>query len=178
MIYHNILENDIIALRAIEPSDIDLIYDWENNTDNWMVSLTQTPYSRDTIRKFIESADQDIYTIKQLRLMIEAKDIATTVGTIDLYEFDPNNRRAGVGILVAPEFRKKGYAKEALNRLSDYGFQVLNLHQIHANISSDNIPSQRLFTGTGFEQVGVRKDWLRTPEGWLDEFIFQRILCF
>lgn len=173
MIYHKILENDRVSLRALEPSDVDIIYEWENDTDVWLVSSTQVPYSKDLIEKYIQSAYQDIYTIKQLRLVIDAKDIDVPVGTIDFYDFDPNNRRAGVGIIIAPQYRKKTYASEALERLIDYGFQVLNLHQIYASISIDNVASLKLFQKCGFKITGQRKEWLRTPQGWLDEYTLQ-----
>ena len=59
-----------IYLRALEPLDIDVLFDWENDTDNWLVSNTQTPFSRFVLEQYIASAHSDIYTAKQLRLMI------------------------------------------------------------------------------------------------------------
>ena len=95
-----LLENDHIRLRAVEPDDADIIYDWENNTDNWQVSNTLIPFSHHTIRKYAESASQDIFENRQLRLMIMDKQQGKAVGAIDLFDYDPFHQRAGVGILI------------------------------------------------------------------------------
>ena len=68
------LKAEHIFLRAIEPSDIELIYEWENDIENWIVSNTQTPFSRFVLEQYITSAHEDIYTAKQLRLIICTND--------------------------------------------------------------------------------------------------------
>jgi len=69
------LKGDLIYLRALEPEDLDFIYEIENDEDIWQVSNTQTPYSRFLIRQYLENAHQDIYEAKQLRLAICKKMI-------------------------------------------------------------------------------------------------------
>ncbi len=58
-----------IALRALEPSDVDLMYVWENDLSIWPVSGTIAPFSRHTMEQFISTSHQDIYTNKQLTLL-------------------------------------------------------------------------------------------------------------
>ena len=41
----SLLHNDIITLRAMEPQDVDLLYEWENDTDLWTVSNTCLLYT-------------------------------------------------------------------------------------------------------------------------------------
>jgi diamine N-acetyltransferase len=52
----------------------------------------------------------------------------------------------------------------------------LRLHQLFANITSDNLASIQLFKSAGFELAGTKKDWRRTPDGWKNELMFQKIL--
>ena len=168
------LENKLIKLRALEPDDIDLIYKWENNTDIWRVSNTLTPYAKHIIKAYIESAHLDIYQTKQLRLIIETNNLP--IGTIDLFDFDPYNLRAGVGILIAEDKDKqKGYATNSLNLFIDYAFKTLGLHQLYCNISESNIASLKLFKNAGFEIIGLKKDWNKTINGFENEFILQKI---
>ena len=94
------LKGNNIYLRALEPEDLEFIYKIENNESVWEVSNTQTPYSRFLIRQYLENAHQDIYEAKQLRLAICLNDTFEAVGLIDLFDFDPRNNRAGVGILI------------------------------------------------------------------------------
>jgi len=164
MIYHNILENDRIRLRALEPSDVALLYKWENDTSNWLVSATQIPYSMDVLESYIEHADQDIYSAKQIRLIIDAKDLKNkAVGAVDLFDFDPNNRRAGIGILIDSKYRRLHYGNDALERIIEYSGNVLNVHQLYANILSENKESLALFQQQGFKMIGVKKQWIRSP---------------
>ncbi len=169
------LQGQHISLRAIEPQDIDTLYQWENDTENWNVSSTQTPFSRFVLEQYIASSHQDIYNVKQLRLMIcnvENK----AVGCIDIFDFDPNHQRAGVGILIAEKTdRQKGYASEALELLMAYSFLSLNLHQLYCNITIDNEASILLFQKHGFKITGVKKQWVREGRTFKDELLLQRI---
>jgi len=114
----NILENKDIKLRALEPSDIEILYKWENDEDSWEVSNTNAPFSRYILQKYLDNAYRDIYENKELRLVIASKEDDEAVGLIDLFDFDPFHSRAGVGILVAEkEHRRLGYGKQALECL-------------------------------------------------------------
>jgi len=166
----------LIRLRAPEPADIDAIYAWENDMTVWQLSNTTAPYSRFAIEQYVLSTNQDIYTTKQLRLIIvPVGETEKAIGAIDLFDFDPLNQRAGIGILVIKSDRSKGYATEAISLLKDYCFNTLNLHQLFCNISTDNVASIRLFTKAGFIESGVRKEWIWTENGWKDEIMMQLI---
>jgi diamine N-acetyltransferase len=173
---NNYLESELIKLRAPEIKDLDLLYKWENDTLIWIISGTVTPFSRLILKKYLHTAHQDIYQAKQLRLMIDSKNTLQTIGTIDLFDFDPVNARAGVGILIGEDKeRQKGNASEALRILIDYSFDILHLHQLYCNITSDNIGSLKLFQHNGFEIAGRKKEWIRIKEGWTDELLLQLI---
>jgi len=174
----NYLENSRIRLRALESSDIELLYLWENDTDLWHVSDTLCPFSREVLQQYIESAYKDIYEQKQLRLMIEVKDAdaALPIGLIDLFDIDFLHRRAGIGILIyAAENRKNGYATDALKLLVAYSFGLLSLHQLYCHIPENNSASTRLFEKSGFTPVGILKEWRKMPKGWQDVKLLQLI---
>lgn len=168
------LIGDLVYLRALEPEDLELIYQLENDENLWEVSHTQTPYSRFLIHQYLENAHQDIYEAKQLRLVICLKETDEAVGLIDLFDFDPKNERAGIGIVInKPENRLQGVGSEALKLLIDYAFYHLQLHQLYANISTDNLSSELLFTKFGFRCIGVKKDWNRVGTDRKDEALYQ-----
>ncbi|WP_138433649.1 GNAT family N-acetyltransferase [Winogradskyella algicola] len=169
------LKGKHIYLRALEPEDLDFIYEIENDTSLWVLSDTQTPYSRFLIKQYLENAQQDIFEAKQLRLAIcTAEGIA--IGLIDVFDFDIKNKRAGIGILIKDKAnRYKGYGKEALNLLVDYCFKILHLHQVYANISESNEASLRLFENNGFKKIGLKEDWSFDGQQFSNEYILQRI---
>lgn len=163
-----------IKLRAVEPEDLELLYSWENDNQYWVISNTVAPFSKYTLKRYIENSHKNIFVTGQLRLMIELVKTKMTIGTIDLFDFDPFHKRAGLGILIADEgFRKKGYASMALTCLIDYCFKTLLLHQLFCNILANNTDSMELFRKHGFREVGVKKDWIKTAEGFIDEHMFQ-----
>jgi len=166
-----------LKLRALEPSDVDLLYTWENDEKIWHLSNTQTPFSRFTLEQYVLNSGEDLYTAKQLRLMIGlvGDPPQKAIGSIDLFDFDPANRRAGIGIMITKNQRNKGYATEALQLLIDYCFNVLNLHQLYCNIGVDNTTSLKLFKKAGFKEIGLKKEWLLFRNNWMDEYILQLI---
>ena len=170
-----LLENETIRLRAPEPEDLDKLYSWENDPALWELGSTLSPYSRYLLKQYIADSGNDIYDRKQLRLIIELKETLTPIGTIDLYDFDPHHRRAGIGILVDPIYQKKGLGTSALNLLIDYAFSFLKIHQLYAYIPVTNTPSLRLFEQCGFETIGILKDWLSTTDGYVDVRLAGRI---
>lgn len=181
----NILEGTYTTLRAPEPEDLEYFYQWENDSEVWQVSNTITPFSRYTLRQYIESSRLDIYETHQLRLMIDKRYAAgstekeghRTIGTIDLFDFDPYHHRAGVGILIGEKSeRGNGLAGDALKTLILYSFSFLKLHQLYCNISSDNQTSLKFFQKSGFEIAGTKKDWIYGGNGtYLDEYLLQLI---
>lgn len=164
-----------VHLRTIEPWDADRIHAWENDTENWRVSNTLVPFSKHLIEQYVNSS-QDIFTFRQLRLMIALNDSQDTIGAVDLFEFDPRHQRAGVGILIEPEFRGKGVATEALQLLEEYVLNVLGIRNLYCNILEDNESSMKLFEKCGYQMIGKKKNWFSDNGVWLDEFMFQKEL--
>jgi len=161
-------------LRALEPEDLDFLFSVENDESFWEISGTQTPYSKYILQKYIENAHQDIYEAKQYRFVIcNAQNIP--VGMIDLFDFNPQHKRVGVGILILPEYQGQNFASEALDLVIDYAFTYLNVHQIFANITADNIKSIALFEKFNFKKIGIKKEWFYANSQYKDEILYQLI---
>jgi diamine N-acetyltransferase len=166
----NLLENETIRLRALEPADLNILYRWENDTSHWEMGNTLTPYSRHILKQYIDGAGNELYTNRQMRLMIELKkrSKATPVGTVDLYDYEPRHLRAETGILICPAGRRQGLATAALTLMTDYAFTFLHLHLLYAYIPLTNAPCLRLFDRCGFETACILKEWLMTSDGYVD----------
>ncbi|MFS4417166.1 GNAT family N-acetyltransferase [Maribacter sp. 2307ULW6-5] len=170
------LQGDAVFLRALEQEDLDFLYQLENNAAVWEISGTLTPYSKNVLQLYLDNAYRDIFDVKQLRLVICDKTDARSIGLVDLFDFDPQHRRAGLGIVILEEAdRGLGHGKEAIGLLCTYAFGHLGLRQVYANILAKNKGSIKLFRKLGFEEVGVKKDWIRQGNGFYDEVMFQKI---
>ena len=169
------LEGELTRLRALEAEDVDLLYVWENDPAVWGVSGTLAPFSRHTLRRFLDEQRFDLYAARQLRLVVETLD-GRAVGQVDLFEFEPVDLRAGVGILIhGAGDLGRGFASDALDVLCRYARQVRGLHQLWCSVAPDNAASLALFRRAGFVECGRRRQWRRTPDGWADELLLQKI---
>ena len=169
------LKGDKIYLRALEPSDADQILAWENNPEKWRLSNTIAPYSKHLIDAYVNSA-QDVYQIRQVRLMICDNESDLACGAVDLFEYEPMHQRAGVGILVNKELRGKGYAQEALRLVDDYAVNHLGIRNLYCSIQGDNEASIALFEKAGYKSVGRRSNWFNIGGDWIDELLYQKLL--
>lgn len=170
----NTLKGEHIYLRALEPSDLDFLYQLENDETAWEVSNTYTPYSKYVLKQYLDNAHRDIFEVKQLRLVICVAETNSAIGFIDLFDFDPKHRRVGVGIIIFSEKdRQKGYASEALSVLGSYAFTHLGVHQVYANITRDNTASIQLFEKLGYRRSGEKKDWIYAAGTYKDELLYQ-----
>lgn len=169
------IEAGACRLRALEPSDIELMYVMENDPEVWRVSGTLAPISRERLVVFIEEQSYDIYATKQMRLIVDVEGVM--VGSIDIFDFDPLNARFGIGVLIyGAENRRQGYARMAIEAIKRYGRETLHVRQIWANVAVDNGASISLFEGCGFERCGCRREWLRRCDGYVDEVEYQCLL--
>lgn len=168
------IHDNILMLRALEPTDLDVLYRWENDEELWHTSATITPFSRKQLWDYIENYDGDIFRTHQLRLMIVEVATYKVVGTLDLFDFDPINSRASVGILIDKEFQGQGYGKIALNLVEDYCKKHISLNQLVATVSVDNERSLALFRSLEYSEVGVMKWWLKRGNQYCDAILFQK----
>lgn len=170
-----LLENNTLRLRALEPEDLEALYKWENDTDVWKFGSAMSPYSKYILRQYIVDAQTDIFESKQLRFMIALLDNHDTIGTIDIYDFDAINSRCGVGIYIDQDYRKCGYAKQALTLLQSYVFDFLKINQLYAIIPESNTASLQLFDSSGFSISGTLQQWVAYDNKYEDAIMVQKL---
>ena len=165
----------IIKLRKLEPSDLPFLYQWENDASVWADGSNHNPLSQQDLRDYIESTTGDIYKDGQLRLIICSNDPygeadrmnevnkemvnGLTLGCVDLFDFDPRNRRAAIGMYIAPQYRGQGIGREAVRLLEEYAFGFLHLRIIYAIISTSNTACSELYRQAGYTPSSVLPSW-------------------
>ena len=147
----------MINLRKIEPSDLPFLYQWENDASVWADGANHNPLSQQDLRDYIASTTGDIYKDGQLRIIIENEGV--TCGCIDLFDFDPRNRRAAIGMYIALEYRGKGVGREALEQLESYAFGFLHLRVLYAVIATNNAACTALYRTAGYSPSSPLPAW-------------------
>jgi diamine N-acetyltransferase len=164
-----------LHLRALEPEDLEVLERIENDVEYWPYSNQTEPFSRYTLKHYINQQTQDIFEVKQKRFVISAA-LKKALGFIDLFDFEPLHRRAGVGVFVLEEYRDQGVAATAIRLLHIFVKEQLNLKNLYANVAKENSRSVKLFTAAGYEAVGIKKDWNFYRGAYHDEVLYQKSL--
>lgn len=171
------MKENTVTLRAIEPEDLDLLYRIENDSQLWNAGVTNVPYSRYTLHDYIANAAADIYTDRQVRLIIEDAH-HHAIGLADLVNFDPQHNRAEIGLVIEQPFRHKGLAKATLQRLHHYAMHTLHLHQLYAIIDTQNSPAMTLFQNAGYNLTATLSDWLFDGHEYRHAALMQKVLVY
>lgn len=155
-----IISNDIVTLRSLEVTDLDVLYKWENDSWLWTVSNIISPSPKSYLWQYLQNYDSDIYTTRQLRLMITLTESGEPVGTVDLTNFDPFNNRAEFGIMIDQAHEGKGLGDAALKLTIGYVRDYLGLFQIYAMVPVNNSVCISLLKKHGFTTSGLLKKWI------------------
>ena len=168
-----------ITLRAMEPEDLELIYRIENDPAFWRYGTTTVPYSRWTLRRYIESAANDLFADEQVRMVVQGKTeqgVLTTIGLADLVNFSPRHHRAEISLAILPEFQGMHTGEHIVRQLIAYA-RSLGLHQLYAIIAETNVPAWKLFKRLNFQPSALLKDWLYDEERYTDARVWQLDIC-
>ena len=144
-----------VALRPLRADDIDTLYTWETDPElnilgGWTPSARLAPEAfRRKYERRIEEPDNDRVTFA---IELEGR----LVGYIELAQIDRREGRAAVGIVIGDRSAwRRGVGSAAVRILLDYGFTVMGLERIYAEVYDYNEASRRLFEHVGFVHEGV-----------------------
>jgi [ribosomal protein S5]-alanine N-acetyltransferase len=122
------------------------------------------------IRKFMDQDPQTIFAI-------EYKSVY--VGNIGLVKGgDVYRKSAEVGYFIGEEYWNKGIVTTALNLITEYGFNHLDIVRIHTGVYEHNLASQRVLEKCGFVKEGVFKMAVFKREQFWNEVRYAKIKYF
>lgn len=166
-----------IHLRALEPEDLELFMEIENDTSLWNCSDTSVPYSRFAIKNYIATSTNDIYADRQVRLVACLNIDDTPVAFADITNFSPRHSRAEVGIVVFPAYRCKGIATETLSILEDYAHKHVLIHTLYSIARADNYAAIKIFNKAKYKRIATLPQWLANENGsYSDGILFTKTL--
>lgn len=155
-----------MKLKRVERENLPKLMAWRNSYGIMCFCRQHKP---------ISSLDQDAWFIKQnnnpATNMFEIHKDGNLVGVCGLTDIDLLYRRAEFSIYIGPEFQGKGYSREALDLLFDYGFNTLNLNLIWGETFSNN-HAQHLFEKIGMKKEGVRRQFYFKDGRYIDCILY------
>ncbi|KAM5354769.1 hypothetical protein ACJ41O_001415 [Fusarium nematophilum] len=83
-----------------------------------------------------------------------------------------HHRTTDIGISLAKPYQGKGYGREAINWMLDWGFRHAGLHTIGIAAASYNPKAVHLYQDVGFTLEGRRRETIWQNRAWYDELVF------
>lgn len=153
------LKSQRLRLRAIDTTDVDYLYIWENDVEAWSSATTLNPLSHDFVATYVTESTTSIVSRGELALMIEEQELQRPIGYLQLLGFDAISRRVGLGLYIAPEYRSRGYALEVMQMAEQYAFGKLGVRMLYADVLASNEPCCRLFERLGYTHTATLPEW-------------------
>jgi len=167
-----LLSGDNIRLTAIKESDFPLIEEWFNNTGflRYYDMLPAMPKSRKKLEEMIkgyeDSEERCIYAIR-------VNETGKIIGVAGFDDIIWSNGVATVFIGIGDDdFLGRGFGKEALKLLLDFGFNELNFYRIQLNVISYNITAISLYESLGFQREGTYREFIYRDGKRYDMYLY------
>ena len=144
-----------IRLRAIEADDAQTFYDWNLDSERArLLDFVWPPSSLAGVQAWVEAQSKK-NQLEEDRFFWVIEDLSSKpVGTISTHNCNARSGTFSYGIDIAAEYRRKGYAREAILHILKYYFEELRYQKVTVNVHSENLASIRLHEGLGFQLEG------------------------
>ncbi|MDX1477102.1 MAG: GNAT family N-acetyltransferase [Saprospiraceae bacterium] len=145
-----VLTTQRLTLRALVEADLDALHALRSDPFNRRFLAGEVEQTPEETQAFMYRVWQGIADDKWVLWAISQHDDPGLLGTICLWQFNPDRTVAEVGYELLPAAQGQGYMSEALERVVSYGVHDLRLHQIEAFTNRDNLASRKLLERCGF----------------------------
>ncbi|MBI0579663.1 GNAT family N-acetyltransferase [Neobacillus cucumis] len=173
-LFHS-LEGEKIYFKALRVEDVQEIHHYASDQEvsrfigwNLMNTLEE---SRQHIEVMLnrESVGTHLYS------SIVEKLTQAIIGTAMIFNFDKEANKAEIGYVLHKQYWGKGYGTEIVALMSDFAFESLNLHKLHAMVVHANIGSARILEKNSYELEGRLKDHYFIENKYYDALLFGKI---
>ena len=173
-LFHS-LEGKNIYFKPLSTKDAEAIHSYASDKDvkrfigwNLMKTLEETTEYIETMIKR-EEAGTHLYASVTLKSNDEV------IGTVMIFNFDKVANHAEVGYVFHKNHWGKGYGSESLGLVTDFAFESLKLHKVHATVTDANIGSARILEKNGYILEGRLRDHFYIEDKYYGSLLFGKI---
>ena len=167
------LETDRLILRKIVDDDAEALYRNIYNNFEYFKFYYQFPFeSFEDYKPLVEKYKKWYENGNHFRWGIVLKETNEIIGLVQLHGKDVSNNNCKIGYIIGYNYTNKGYAKEAVKAVIDFGLNILNYHRIDAEIVTENEPSIRVAEGVGMRMESLREDGYKIDEDYFDQKVY------
>jgi len=167
-----LLTTSRLALRPIEKSDTERVLSLRS--DPRVMQYIDRPLAKSKLeaREWIENIQEMLINQQGITWGISLNNDSRLLGSIGFWRIEKEHFRAEIGYMLTPELQGKGIMQEAMKVAIEYGFDVMNLHSIEANVNPENKASIKILERNGFVQKAFFKENFYYEGKFLDTIIF------
>lgn len=169
------LETKRLVLRNLQESDLDDFHHYRSNAKICKFQSCDVFTIKES-KKFINEQSQTIFGTagEWKQVGIELKENKKLIGDLALKPDKSEPRTVEIGVTLAPEYQKKGFAAEAFTKVFEHLFNETKTHRITAILDVDNISSLRLLENLNFRREAEFKKsyWDKNMNEWRDEYFY------
>jgi RimJ/RimL family protein N-acetyltransferase len=171
------LVGERVLLRPARPEDADAIAEGFRLDPSMgaMLGLEPEQENAEWLRGTFPSQDQDAEERTSYWFVMDDLASGKLVGEIGLVGISRPNRRAGLSVLVMPEFRRAGVGREAIELLVTWAQNELDLHRVELHTLPENVAMQRLAEAAGFQREGILRDYSFERGRFTDNIVYARL---
>ena len=167
----NIWEGEKIRLRGFEPSDIEFLSAWIDTDDARAGYRVEFPISKESQKEWVNIQSKKKGEGDKYCFIIETRD-GKPVGSINSHGCDIRVGKFLYGIGIKGDYRRQGYATEAIYLLLNYFFRELRYQKVNVNVFSFNQASISLHEKFGFKLEGRLRRTVFTDGKYYDELLY------
>lgn len=173
-IFHE-LEGENIYFKPLSINDADKVHSYASDEDvsryiGWRLMKTLNETS-----EYVEEMIRRVLAGTHLYASVVLKSTNEIIGTAMIFNFNREANHAEIGYVFHKDYWGKGYGTEAVELMSNFAFETLNLHKLHACVVDGNVGSARILEKNGFEMEGRIKDYYFIEDMYYNELIFGRL---
>lgn len=153
------LKTGRLILRKMNDEDTGQFFKLRSNKDvmrhigkNPMTSINE---AKDFIKMINDLLESNSGITWAMALKEEPQKL---IGTIGLWRLIKEHYRAEIGYMLLPEYWRKGLTKEAILKVTNFGFNGLKLHSIEGHLTPLNTASAKILESTGFVREAYFKE--------------------
>lgn len=161
------LETKRLRLRRMAQSDGEALFDMRRDPEMHLYTDTKADQNLDETLAYIDKMNKGVDEDKWVIWAIELLETGVVIGSICIWNLDPEAMTAELGYGILPDQQGRGYMKEALDCVTAYGFDVMGLAALEAFTERDNVRSLRLLEKCQFVKTGEVDD-----EGYFSDRIY------
>lgn len=167
------LKSERLSLGPCRLEDMPLMFQWLNDAESGRLNGTWRPVNWHAHVRWFESLGQDA---SKLFFMIRRLADNKAIGWLEVNNIDPVNRAGEIGLRIADaSARNQGFGREALQALTAYAWNDLNLERLHLVTFATNMAAQKAYTAAGFRREGRLRRAAFVNGVWQDVIIMSML---